>query len=223
MWEKFESARLWFLNQNNTVKLGIVVGIGIIILLFFLILGIIYPSDSPLTGDALEKYKASCSVISFQELNNNVNKYNGQHLKFTGQIVQINEINGRTDILLSVTQLNGGWSTSDLIFVTYKSQTPFKKGDVITVYGDVSGTYNYISVSLGKLTLPKITARYIELTPNIIPTVVPVPFTSPATNNTNNTINSPDSGNSSNSSNSSNPTNVPTTTNTQQSSTEQAV
>ena len=136
MWEKFERARVWFLNQNNTVRLGIVVGICIIIiLLFFLILSIVSPSDSPLTGDALEKYKASCSVISFQELNNNVNRYNGQHLKFTGQIVQINEINGRTDILLSVTQLNGGWSTSDFIFVTYRAQTPFKKGDVVTVYG----------------------------------------------------------------------------------------
>jgi hypothetical protein len=223
MLENFKKARIWFLNQNNTVKLGIIVAIGIIILLLFLVFSIVFPSDSPLTGDALEKYKASCSVISFQELNSNVNKYNGQHLKFTGQIVQINENNGRTEILLSVTQSNGDWSTSDLIFVTYRAQTPFKKGDVITVYGDVSGTYNYISVSLGKLILPKITARYMELTPNTIPTVVPVPFTSPTTNNTNNTINSSDTSNSGNSSNSSNP-NVPTTTNTQQtSSTEQAV
>ncbi len=182
MWDKLESAREWFSNQTNPVKMAIIICCiaVIIILIIFLILSIVFPSNTPLTGDALDKYKASCNVISFQELNSNVNKYNGQHLKFTGQIVQINANNGRTEIVLSVTQVNGGWSTSDLIFVTYNAQTTFKNGDIVTVYGDVSGTYNYISVSIGDLILLKITARYIELTPNTTPTVVPVPFTSPS-------------------------------------------
>jgi len=205
--DKFERGREWFLNQSNLVKAGIAVGTGIIIILIiFFLLGLVFPSDSPLTGDALEKYKASCNVISFQELNNNLNKYNDQHIKITGQVVQINEINSQTNILLAVTQVDGGWSSSDLIYVTYRANTQFKKGDVVTVYGDVSGTYNYISASLGKLTLVKITARDIELTPIVSPVVVPVPFTSPATNVSNNTTNSSGSGNSSNSTS---PTNHP--------------
>ncbi len=191
MKDKFERGREWFLNQSNPVKAGIVIGTGILfILIIFFLLGLVFPADSPLTGDALEKYKASCTVISFQELNNNMNKYNGQHIKFTGQVVQINENNGRTEMLLAVTQLAGVWSSSDLIFVTYRAQTQFKKGDIVTVYGDVSGTYNYFSTSIGKLILVKITARYIELTPIIAPAVVSIPFTNPATNVSNNTTNS---------------------------------
>jgi hypothetical protein len=209
MWEKLESAREWFLNQTNPAKIGIIIAASlIIILIIFLTLNIVFPSDTPLTGDALEKYKASCNVISFQDLISNVNKYNGQHLKFTGQIDQINVNNGRTEILLSVTQVNGVWSSSDLIFVTYKAQTTFKKGDIVTVYGDVSGTYNFISASLGNLILVKITARYVELTPNTTPTVIPVPFTSPSSNNTNTTTNTSGSVNITDN-NSTNPSNVP--------------
>ena len=160
----------------------------LLIILFFI--GIVFPSDSPLTGDALAQYKASCSVISFQELNSNPNKYNGQHINITGQIVQINEVNGQTNLILAVTPLSTGWSSSDLIYVTYKAQIQYKIGDIVTVYGTVSGTYNYISVSQGMQTLIKITARDIELTPLSSPVVVPVPFTSSSNNGSNNTTNS---------------------------------
>jgi hypothetical protein len=195
MRDKLESARDWFSGQSNPVKLGIVIFLGvIIILIIFLILSLVLSNNMPLTGDALSKYEASCNVISFQELNNNLNKYNGQHFKFTGQIVQINEDNGVSDIVLAVTQVNGGWSPSDLIFVTYNAKTAFNTGDVVVVYGDASGSNNYISVSLGDLTIPKITARYIELAPTITSTVVPVPFTGTSTNSSNNTTNSSGSG-----------------------------
>jgi hypothetical protein len=211
MWEKFETARKWFIAQPNRVKLGIIVGIGVVlILIILLIFAQVLSNDSPLNGDALVKYEASCKVVSFEELNSNFNKYNGQHLKFTGQIVQINDNNGVTSILLSVTPLNdGSWSTSDFIFVTYKKSTTFKVDDVVNVYGDVSGNYNFISASLGDLRLAKITARYIELVPNITPTVVPVPFTSTITNTSNKTTNISGSGNIGNPTNSITPSNNP--------------
>ena len=191
MSDQFERAREWFLNQSTPVQAGVVLGIGIIIILIILFfIGIVFPSDSPLTGDALAQYKASCSVISFQELNSNPNKYNGQHINITGQIVQINEVNGQTNLILAVTPLSTGWSSSDLIYVTYKAQIQYKIGDIVTVYGTVSGTYNYISVSQGMQTLIKITARDIELTPLSSPVVVPVPFTSSSNNGSNNTTNS---------------------------------
>jgi starvation-inducible outer membrane lipoprotein len=136
-------------------------------------------------------------VVSLQDLNSNMNKYKGQHIKFTGQIVQINENNGRTEIILSVSQVNGGWSDSDLIYVTYNNKTPFKKGDIVTVYGEVSGDYNYFTPA-GKFTLVKITARFIELTPITSPNVVSVPYANPTSNSSNNTTNSSGSENSSN-------------------------
>jgi len=190
MWDKLENARDWFIEQSTPVKLGIVIFAGVvIILLIFLILSLVFTNDAPLTGNALTEYEASCNVISFQELNSNLNNYNGQHFKFTGQIVQINENNGVTDIVLAVTQVNGGWSPTDLIYVTYNAKTTFNIGDVVIVYGDVSGSYNYISVSLGELKIPQITARYIELEPTT-GAIVPIPFTGVSTNTSNNTTNS---------------------------------
>jgi hypothetical protein len=212
MWNKLEIARDWFLGQSNPVKLGIIIFIGVIfILIIFLILSLVFSNNTPLTGDALTNYEASCNVISFQELNSSLNKYNGQHFKFTGQIVQINENNGMTNIVLAVTHLDGGWAPSDLIFITYNTKTSFNTGDVVVVYGDVSGSYNYISVSLGDLTIPKITARYIELAPTITSTIVPVPFTSISTNNSNNTTNSSGSVNNVSPTAPSNNTNTPST------------
>lgn len=194
MWDKLEDVRDWFSNQSNPVKLAIVIFIVvIIILILFLFLSLVLANNAPLTGDALAKYESSCSVVSFQELNNNLNKYNGQHLKFTGQVVQINENNGVTNMILSVTQVNGGWSSTDLIFVSYNAKTTFNIGDIVNVYGDVSGSYNYISVSLGELKIPKITARYIELAP-APPSTVAVPFTGMPSNSSNNTTNSSGTG-----------------------------
>ncbi|WP_048189858.1 hypothetical protein [Methanobacterium sp. SMA-27] len=204
MKDKLEKGKDWFFNQKLLVKLAIIVGGAIILILIILtMLGLVFPDDTPLTGADLEKYKVSCTVISLQALNSNVNKYEGQHVNFTGQIVQINQKDGQTNIVMSVTQVNGGWSNTDLIYVTYKSQTNLKRGDIITVYGAVSGTYNYISVTLGRLVLPKIIARDIELTP--LTSLVAVPFTTSGTNiSSNGTDNSSGTQNSTNTTNPSN-------------------
>ena len=91
---------------------------------------------------------------------------------------------------MAVTPTATGWSSSDLIYVTYNAQTQFKIGNVVTVYGAVSGTYNYISSSQGMQTLLKVIARDIELTPLTSSGIVPLPFTSSLNNNSNNITNS---------------------------------
>lgn len=183
LWEKF-------LQQSTLLKAGMIIGAAVIILLILLFaLGVFSPNDTPLTGDALEKYKASCVSVNFQDLNGNITKYKGQHLKFTGQILRINQSNGRTEIVMSVTPVGEGWSNTNLIYVTYNTQTQFKQGDIITVYGETSGTYNYFDATVGKLIIIKIAARYIELTPITSTNVVNVPFTQ-QTNTSNNTTNS---------------------------------
>lgn len=190
MRDKLDNIWQQFLQLSNPVKAGIIIGGGVLIILIILFaLGAFSPNDTPLTGAALDNYKASCVAVNFQDLNSNMSKYKGQHLKFTGQIVQINNNNGRTELVISVTPVSGGWSNTNLIYVTYHSQTQFKQGDIVTVYGEISGTYNYFSATIGQLILVKIAARYIELTPIAAPTVVNVPFTQ-QTNTSNNTTNS---------------------------------
>jgi len=188
--DKLKKGMDWFFNQKFHVKLVIIVAVlSIFILLSFKILGLIFPDDTPLTGVDIEKYKASCSVINLNTLKSDLNKYNGRHVNFTGEIVQILEKDGKTTIVMSVTQINNEWSNTDLIYVTYKSSTKFRRGDIITIYGGVSGTFNYMSVTLGRLVLPKIIARNIELTPITI--LIPVPFIKPVTNTSINNTNNP--------------------------------
>jgi starvation-inducible outer membrane lipoprotein len=175
----------WFFDQSLRNKIGMIIATAVaIILIALLVFNLVY-ADAPLTGNALTQYEASCISVGYQELSTNIGKYNGQHVKFSGKVVTINSNNGKTQIVLSVTPVNGGWSTSDLISVNYNAQTQFKAGDIVTVYGDVAGTYNYVSISNGQLIIPKITARYIELTPIAVQNVVSVPFTSPSNNQTN--------------------------------------
>jgi len=184
----------WFLDQSLRNKIGIILATAVaIILLGLLVFNIVY-ADAPLTGNALTQYEASCISVGYQELSTNIGKYNGQHVKFSGKVISINTNNSKTQLVISVTPVNGGWSTSDLIFVNYNAQTQFKVGDIVTVYGDVAGTYNYVSIYNGQLKIPKITARYIELTPVASSSVVSVAFTSPSNNQTNSS-NSGTSGN----------------------------
>ncbi len=183
--DRLQDILSWFNDQSTPNKIGIIIAVAVaIILIAFLLFNLVF-ADSPLSGDALVQYKVSCVSVGYQDLSSNISKYNGQHVKFTGQVVSINPINGKTQIVLSVTPVNGGWSTTDLIFITYNAQTQFKSGDIVTVYGDVSGTYNYVSISNGQLIIPKITARYIEATTIAYPTTVGVTFTSPTSNDSN--------------------------------------
>ena len=195
MKDRLQDFLSWFSDQSFANKIGIIIGIAIVLIfIVFLLFNLVF-ADSPLSGDALVQYKASCNSVGYLELSSNINKYNGQHLKFTGQVVSINPNNGKTQIVLSVAPDNGGWSTTDLIFVTYNTQTTFKAGDIVTVYGDVAGTYTYVSISNGQLVIPKITARYIEATTVASPSVVGVSFTSPTSNSSNSSSNSNIQGN----------------------------
>lgn len=194
MRKTIESYLEWFLNQNTLVKAGFIVGLIIIIgLIIFSIFSLVFPDDSPLSGSALANYEASCTSIPFQELNSNPNQYNGQHIQISGQILQIYEDNGLTEIGLEVGQSSGGGSPNDVVFVTYKSTTPFKVGDLITVYGNVAGTYNYVSTN-SEIVVAKITARYIEQTINSV-SVVPLPFANPEANTSTNTTSNVTSNN----------------------------
>ena len=109
--------------------------------------------------------------------------------------------------MLSVTQVNGGWSTSDLIFVSYNTKTTFNIGDIVNVYGDVSGSYNLHISFTGRVNTSQITARYIELAPNTVPQLL-LFHSQASTNNSNNTTNTSGTANPTHMSNSTNPSNI---------------
>lgn len=150
-------------EQSTPIKAGSIIGVCCLGLILIVgVMGLILPDAEPLSGTELEKYKASAKEISFAELNKNPDKYKGEHVKFTGEVVQIMESSGKTTFRLAVTKNEYGWSYSDIILVVYKAETPIVEKNIVTVYGDVYGSYTYESIIGAQITLPRINARYIE-------------------------------------------------------------
>lgn len=106
--------------------------------------------------------RANAKTISFDKLNKNPDRYKGEYVKYRGEIVQIMEGSGMTQIRLSVTPTSYGWSASDIIYVTYIGYTDFVDEDVVTIYGEVSGSYTYTSQAGWDITLPLVIADSIE-------------------------------------------------------------
>lgn len=114
------------------------------------------------TLSAAEK-RASAKTISFAQLNKNPNKYDGDYVKYTGKILQISEGLFKTSIRLSVTKSSYGWySANDVIWVEYIGSTNFVEEDIVTVYGEITGTHSYTSIAGWKITIPSMDADTIE-------------------------------------------------------------
>lgn len=107
-------------------------------------------------------YKAQCKAIEFKVLNKNPDAYKGQKYFATGQVVQIMENFGTTDIRLNVTRDQWGY-WDDTIYVTFKGTVPAYEDSIIRVWGEIKGSYTYTSVAGWNITLPWVEARYIEV------------------------------------------------------------
>lgn len=115
-------------------------------------------TTSPSSAESESQYKDSCKYISFKELEKNPDKYKYQRVKYSGKVIQIMESYGSTDIRMDVNDNFG-----DTIYVTYDGTTPAVEDNAITVYGEVIGSYTYISTANYKITLPEIRAKYIDM------------------------------------------------------------
>lgn len=108
------------------------------------------------------RYKKSCKTIPYKHLKKNLDKYAGRRYKARGQILQIMEDFNRTEMRIAVTRDSWGWNIDDVIYVTYDGTTDFVEEDVVTVYGEITGSYSYTSVAGWQITVPGVKAKYIE-------------------------------------------------------------
>ncbi len=107
-------------------------------------------------------YKASCTTIPFKALNKNPDSYKGQKYCTTGQVIQIMEPSGETDMRLNVT-LGEYDIWSDTIYVAYIGSIPAYEDSIVNIWGEVQGSYSYTAQSGWKITLPLIIAKYVEV------------------------------------------------------------
>lgn len=107
-------------------------------------------------------YKASAQTIPYNQLKKNADRYAGDRVKFTGQIMQIQESDyGDGMMLLSVT--NEGYDIwDDNVWVNYSGSIKSAEDDVITVYGKIDGSKSYETQIGGETYVPEMTAKYID-------------------------------------------------------------
>ena len=109
------------------------------------------------------RYKKSCKNISYKRLKKNPDQYAGERYKARGKILQIMEGLGQTEMRIAVTKDSWGyWNYDDVIYVTYDGTTDFVEEDVVTVYGEITGSYTYTSIAGWTITVPGVNAKYIE-------------------------------------------------------------
>lgn len=156
-------------EQRKSFKIVGIIGIIVIVVI---ILALAFGGSSNTSSDAgdggtptytepvlsEEEYKANCSSdITFKKLEKNSARFYGEKVKFSGEVVQIMESGGETDIRLAISGSYGS-----IIYVTYPDTVDVYEGDYITVWGEVLGDYSYTSTANYQITLPWISAKYIE-------------------------------------------------------------
>lgn len=109
-------------------------------------------------------YMSKCKTVSYKELARNPQKYEGQMIKFTGEVFQVQE--GFINIyLISVTHKGYGFY-DDNVYVSYLSlgdETRVLEDDIVTFYGVFQGLKTYTTVRGDSRTIPEVTAKYIVL------------------------------------------------------------
>jgi len=100
-----------------------------------------------------ESYKSSCrDDITFQQLDSNAYNYEGQKVTYQGTVVQVvSQYEFRIDV-----------GSSDIIYVIAEDYTSLVEDDLVQFWGKVNGYQTYESTAGYQITIPEVSAKYIE-------------------------------------------------------------
>lgn len=104
-------------------------------------------------------YIKQCKTYGYESIQRKPSKYKGKKIKLSGKAIQVSE--GWLD---SVT-LRVEDSSGDVWLVNYyysKNENKIIENDYLTIYGECSGTEAYTSILGESITIPSITAKYIN-------------------------------------------------------------
>lgn len=161
-------------NQKGISLLKLIIIIVVILFVLFLLFGGSNDNSSNITKEDRSTYIAKCTTIDYNSLARNPNQYKGQNFVFTGEVIQVinNERNSnQTALRVNVTPKKYTYSNEtyyeDTILVYYKysssSESRILEKDIVTIYGQSTGTYTYESVLGSSVTVPSITAMYVDI------------------------------------------------------------
>ena len=114
----------------------------------------------------INNYKNSCQTLDYDTIFRYAEDYKGQQVKYTGEVVQV--IETESDFVfyrVNVTKDEWGFY-DDTIYVSYlkdEDSTRILEDDIITFYGTLSGLYTYETVLGASVTIPEVSAKYIDI------------------------------------------------------------
>lgn len=106
-----------------------------------------------------QEFRSSAETIPYNQLIKDPESFRGRRVRFYGKILQIQQSGDVGWMLLSVTNLGYGiWD--DNIWVNYRGNVQGAAGDMITVYGTMTGTQSYETQIGGETYVPRMRAAY---------------------------------------------------------------
>lgn len=112
-----------------------------------------------------DNYIKSCQSYAFKDLARNADALAGKRIVAKGEVIQVQTEGSYYVMRVNITKGSYGiWS--DTVYVVYSKPSGADniiEDDIITFYGEIDGNTSYTSVMGAAITLPKITAKYIDI------------------------------------------------------------
>lgn len=130
-------------------------------------------SDATAPTISEKDFKESCTEISYDDLARNPDAAKGNHYKFTGEVIQVQESGKTVSLRIDVTPVY--WNDDKTGEPMYYEDTIFAKarlsedgtrildGDMVTIYGTCTGLHKYTSVLGSQVSIPGMDVEYWEL------------------------------------------------------------
>lgn len=112
-----------------------------------------------------DQYKAQCAPMSYEDLARNPDSVKDSYVSVRGQVIQVQQDSGDLSLRVSITEESYGWTDPVLVAYTLPAGADnILEDDIVTVYGQSVGDYTYTSVLGASVTVPAISAKYIDIT-----------------------------------------------------------
>lgn len=121
-------------------------------------------------GNMSEKdFKASCESLDYEDVMRNTDNYLNKKVTVTGKVVQVvsESDDGSTNSQYRVSTGDDGYGDyfdDDIVLYYKRGDAPkLLEDDIITIYGECSGTESYTTILGAEVTVPVITGAYVEM------------------------------------------------------------
>jgi len=117
-------------------------------------------------NDYVNEFKDKCKTYDYKTIYRYAEDYKGKEVKYTGKVVQVIDDGDVSSYRVNITKDRWGYydDTVYVIYANLDNSTPrILEDDIITMYGTLGDLFSYETVMGSKLTIPSITARYIEI------------------------------------------------------------